>query len=242
MKVIADSITRPGGRKFNEDNTRYGVSGSCGCFLVADGLGGHRGGDLASKTACDSFYEAFDESPGATLEKLKNYLSVSASAMDALKEEIGFNSAAKTTLVALLVSSGFAVWAHIGDSRLYKFSEGRLVQQTKDHSIPQRLVDVGEITYDQIRRHEDRNRLLKAFDGSENCQFEYSNSRVAINAGDAFLLCTDGFWDYVNEVEMEDSLQEAADPKTWLELMEQILLARAEANHDNYTALAVMIK
>lgn len=241
MRVKVESITRPGGRRYNEDYTLYEVSKAYGCFLVADGLGGHRGGDIASKTACKSFIETFLHAPGVSVDKLKSYLAYSARIMDELQNKSGIQDTAKTTMVALLLGVGSASWAHIGDSRLYLFKSGSIAYQTKDHSLPQRLVDIGEIESDHIRSHEDRNRLLRVFDGSKNCQFEFVGQPVAIGSGDAFLLCTDGFWEYVLETEMENDLEAASDPANWLSLMEQRLLVRVKKNHDNYTALAVMI-
>jgi PPM family protein phosphatase len=241
MRVKAEKITRPGGRKYNEDYALYTTHNAYGCFLVADGLGGHQGGALAAKTACDSFVEAFKKEPGASVEWLKSYLNHSALALDDLQNRSVMQDTAKTTMVVLLLGAGSATWAHIGDSRLYYFHAGSIAHQTRDHSLPQRLVDIGEIKPDQIRRHEDRNRLLKVFDGSKNCQFESFGKSAAISKGDAFLLCTDGFWEYVLEPEMVEDLKTATDPADWLSRMEKRLLSRVKPNHDNYTALAVLI-
>ncbi len=241
MRVKAEKITRPGGRKYNEDYALFTAHNAYGCFLVADGLGGHHGGALAAKTACESFKEAFKKEPGVSAEQLKSYLNHSARALDDLQNKSVMQDTAKTTMVALLLGDGSASWAHVGDSRLYFFQEGSIVHQTRDHSLPQRLIDIGEIKPEQLRRHEDRNRLLRVFDGSKNCQFEPVRKPVAISSGNAFLLCTDGFWEYVLEPEMEVDLKTAVDPVDWLSRMESRLLPRVETNHDNYTALAVLI-
>jgi PPM family protein phosphatase len=241
MHVRAESISRSGGRKYNEDYTLCEISNSYGCFLVADGLGGHHGGDIASETACLSFIEAFKKEPDISVSKLETYLSFSARAMDELQEKRGMQDTVKTTMVILLLGVGLALWAHIGDSRLYLFKSGSIAYQTKDHSLPQRLVDIGEIEADQIRSHEDRNRLLRVFDGSNNCHFEIVKQPVAVGRADAFLLCTDGFWEYVLESDMENDLKEASNPEVWLSLMEKRLLDRVDKSHDNYSALAIMI-
>lgn len=241
MRVRIELITRPGGRRYNEDYALYTAHNAYGCFLVADGLGGHQGGALAAITACESFKEAFRKEPGVSTERLMSYLNHSARALDDLQSRSVFQDTAKTTMVVLLLGAGLASWSHIGDSRLYYFQAGSIAHQTRDHSLPQRLVDIGEIEPDQIRRHEDRNRLLKVFDGSKNCQFESVGKPAVISKGDAFLLCTDGFWEYVLEPEMEEDLKMATDPADWLLRMEKRLLSRVERNHDNYTALAVLI-
>jgi PPM family protein phosphatase len=236
------SITKPGGRKNNEDYVCYSQQGSYGCYLVADGLGGHRGGDLASKVACESIKEAFINKPGATIERLIEYLNFAGRAMEALQKKINLSNAAKTTLVILLTDPRQAVWAHVGDSRLYFFKDGCLAHQTKDHSIPQRLADIGEIRPADIRRHEDRNRLLKVFDGHATKNFSLHQNPTEINSGDAFLLCSDGFWEYVFEEEMEQDSQLKNVPSEWLFAMETRLLKRATGSYDNYTALALKIR
>jgi PPM family protein phosphatase len=241
MRIKAEKISRPGGRKYNEDYALCTAHDAYGCFLVADGLGGHHGGALAAKTACESFKEAFAKEPGVSAEQLKLYLNHSARALDDLQSSNVMQDSAKTTMVVLLLGVGLATWAHVGDSRLYFFQSGSIVHQTMDHSLPQRLIDIGEIKAEQLRRHEDRNRLLRVFDGSQNCQFDSVRKPVAISSGDAFLLCTDGFWEYVFEPEMEADLKTAVDPADWLSRMENRLLSRVETNHDNYTALAVLI-
>jgi PPM family protein phosphatase len=241
MRIKAEKISRPGGRNYNEDYALYTIYNAYSCFLVADGLGGHRGGALAAKTACESFEEAFRKEPGVSTERLKSYLNHSARALDDLQNRSMMHDTAKTTMVVLLLGAGFASWAHVGDSRLYYFQDGSIAHQTEDHSLPQRLVEIGEIKPDQLRRHEDRNRLLKVFDGTKNCQFESVRKPVVIGRGDAFLLCTDGFWEYVLEPEMEADLKKALSSADWLSRMENRLLSRVEAKHDNYTALAVLI-
>ncbi len=243
MRFKAALVSKAGGRKANEDFASFSEKKGYGCYLVADGLGGHRGGALASKRACESIIEAFHNSPGASVNHLVRYLEYAGKAMDDLQKELGLPDAAKTTLVVLLASrSGKVTWAHIGDSRLYYFRKNSLAFQTKDHSLPQRLVDVGEITPDQVRFHEDRNRLLSVFTDHDISRFTYLNKIISIKRGDAFLLCSDGFWDYINEDEMVNALKTTKKPELWLSRMEVKLLLRATGKYDNYTALAVLVR
>lgn len=242
MKLRTSVLTKPGGREKNEDYAAYSGRRGYYCFLVADGLGGHRGGELASRTACESVLEAFNKRPGGSVDHLHGYLKHAGRAMSALRSKTGLADSLKTTLVILLIDKKSATWAHIGDSRLYYFNSGRLAFQTKDHSLPQRLVDIGEIRFDQIRFHEDRNRLISVFEGEEVSRFTLLKAPIPINEGDAFLLCSDGFWDYVYEAEMESNLQRSRTPAGWISHLEDKLLERAEGNYDNYTALAVIAR
>lgn len=241
MKYKAALISNKGGRANNEDYAGYYQHKGLGCYVVADGLGGHYGGDLAAKAACVSVLDAFKKQPGITAEFLASYLESAGRALEALKNELEQDNAAKTTLVILLAGNNSATWAHVGDSRLYHLKAGRIAYQTRDHSIPQRLVEVGELRPDQIRFHDDRNRLLRVFDSADTSCFTLHDQNARVDKKDAFLLCSDGFWDYVYEAEMEKDYIKSASPRAWLSRMERRLLVRAEKKHDNYTALAVMV-
>jgi len=241
MIIKFDALSKPGGRKNNEDFTAAAVSNKCGCYLVADGLGGHRGGDIASRTACESIISAFQASPGSSVEHLSGYLQAAGLELEKKQQEYGFVDAIKTTLVILLIGRNGATWAHIGDSRLYYFKRCKLEFQTRDHSLTQKLVDLGEIAEEEMRNHEDRNQLFSVFDSADISCFSLLNKIVDIEKGDAFLLCSDGFWEYVLEVDMERLLFDHQQPERWLEEMEKILLQRVELGHDNYSALAVMV-
>jgi PPM family protein phosphatase len=238
MKLDVAILSKPGGRKYNEDYTGAAELGAFGCFVLADGLGGHRGGDIASKLTVESIMKSFKESPGASTDKLKSFVCEA----DILLRNSGpdqlMGGLPKTTLVVLLTGKNHACWAHIGDSRLYLFRDGNLLLQTKDHSVPQYLADSGSIKASDIRFHEDRNRLTAAFDGENLNRVSFSDDNFPLEASDCFLLCSDGFWEYVLEAEMEEDLKSAKTPALWLDLMEKRLSARVESGNDNYSALA----
>ncbi len=216
MEISAAYITKPGGRKHNEDYADYLIYDDSGCYVVADGLGGHRKGDLASQTACQSIISAFKQEPGSSADHMTEYLQKAGLALENARLKVGLRNGVKTTLVLLLTGKTSAIWAHLGDSRLYYFHNGKIAYQTKDHSLPQRLAEIGEISQNQIRCHEDRNRLLSVFDGPDISRFSTSEQPVSLNKGDAFLLCSDGFWDYVYEEEMETCYKQTSEPKSWL--------------------------
>jgi serine/threonine protein phosphatase PrpC len=144
----------------------------------------------------------------------------------------------KTTLVFLTIEDGRARWMHIGDSRLYHFRGGYLQSQTMDHSVSQMAVLMGEITPREIRFHEDRNRVLRAL-GGDNARPEISRTVMLTGGEDVFLLCTDGFWEYVYEEEMEQLLCASSTPQQWLDRMEALVRSRAGKDNDNFTAAAV---
>ena len=145
----------------------------------------------------------------------------------------------RTTLVLLIASAEAARWIHVGDSRLYWFRDGKIREQTRDHSVPQRLAEAGEIRMDEIRFHEDRSRLLRSLGAKQDPGAAAGAMPVPPEPGDTFLLASDGFWEWILEEEMETSLAASKHSKQWLERMEAQLRERATGEFDNYSAIAV---
>lgn len=228
-------LTNAGGREINED-TVLAIPSTLGLAVtVADGLGGHGGGSTASRAAAKAVSDSFGRGLCRTGEGI---ISAVYSANQAVLDCQTQTCAMKTTLVSLFVEEDQAVWAHVGDSRLYHFRDGKLEERTLDHSVPQLAVLMGMITEDQIRFHEDRNRVLKAL-GSDSFEPDISGPVSLTEGFHAFLLCTDGFWEYVLEQEMEETLADSPDPRQWLSKMEALLRGRAPGDQDNYTAAGV---
>ena len=213
------------------------MSQPCGglCVVVADGLGGHGGGADASAAAAELICSNWD---GAVRE---DYLSELVQA--AHRRVLGMQTtlcSMKTTVTLLAINGMKAAWAHVGDSRIYHFHDGRLVSQTRDHSASQIAVMLGNITEKEIRFHEDRNRVYRAL--GQDGDLKVDTHFEALKPGKhAFLLCTDGFWEYVVEQEMEKDLNASFSPGDWLEHMRSRLLARVPADNDNNTAAAVWV-
>lgn len=231
------SYTDIGGRSHNEDSCRFlAADADCLLAVVADGLGGHGGGERASSTAVESICTGWNGQAAAG--ELVRLIQTAHRSVLALQTSL---CAMKTTAVVLALAGDRAVWAHAGDSRLYHFRDGKRVFQTRDHSASQIAVMLGEITVDQIRFHEDRNKVLRAL-GQEGELKVDTREEILCPGRHAFLLCTDGFWEYVTEAEMEADLAAAADPADWLGQMRARLRARVPADNDNNTAAAVWLE
>lgn len=233
-------LTRAGGRKFNEDYCLFSEKGGFGCYVLADGLGGHRGGASASRVAASTINEAFNQKPGMDPANFRYYLEAARLAFLEKQKKEAPLAGMKTTLVVLISDNMQVRWGHVGDSRLYYFRSGSLYTQTRDHSVPRHLVDSGEIREEEIRFHEDRNRLTRAFDSGDIERFELSPEALKLTGSDAFLICTDGFWEHVLESEMQKDLSHSNNPESWLDKMEIRLQARVKEGHDNYSAIAIM--
>lgn len=240
MNTRVSLLSNAGGRKENEDYCGYHETDLYGCYILADGLGGHRNGAIASKTVGKAVINDFINDPGASQEILTRYLLNAKQEMSKVGSQINSAGGMKTTVVVVLTDFNYLYWVHVGDSRMYLFNSGKLFSRTKDHSIPQLLADTGEISEGEIRSHEDRNRLTAVFGSEGEDRFSYNDDPYKLLSGDVILLCSDGFWEYVLESEMENDLVGASSPEVWLGDMEKRLLERAISGHDNYSALAVM--
>lgn len=235
------TVSAPGGRMENEDFLDYRALKDAGCWALADGLGGHLGGEIASRLAVDAAIASFEADPSITGEALNAHVEkANRAVVDRQRIEPELTHM-RTTLVLLIASTEAAMWAHAGDSRLYWFRKGKVLEQTRDDSVPQRLADAGEITSDQIRFHEDRSRLLNSVGARDEIVRSNRAMPGAPEAGDAFLLASDGFWESVTEPEMENDFSVTASSEEWIRKMESRVKERASADHDNYSAIAVRV-
>ena len=239
-------MSEPGGRTYNEDACGYWSSERQFCCILADGAGGHGGGDIASRLAVQSLLGEFAQSPSASGSELSRLMRQTNQAVLDGRIAGTVQQDMHTTVVCLVIDflDGRADWVHSGDSRLYWFRDARLIERTRDHSYVETLVDAGLIREDETRTHPKRSVLLSAL-GKEDDDLELSaslSSRV-VGAGDAFLLCSDGVWEYVTDAVMEQLLTQAGTAQEWLGAIEQTIRAATAAlpTHDNYTALAVWL-
>lgn len=225
-----------GGRRRNEDSLLIRTGGADrACAVVADGLGGHGEGDKASQAAVRVIGDSWADSVSPA--------GLTALIQQAHRQIHSLQTGAcrmKSTVAALLLERERMVWANVGDTRLYHFVNGSLVFQTKDHSASQIAVALGQIRPEQIRFHEDRSRLYRAL-GMEGDVTVDAGEKCLERGEHAFLLCSDGFWEYVYENEMEKTLQSTDGPQAWLDAMRVLLRGRTPADNDNNTAAAVWL-
>jgi len=230
------SLTEKGSRDINEDSISLAGGAGAGFFVLADGLGGHGYGDVASGIVVACAMESFAKKPGdldSCFLEGQNQLTIK-------QQEINARNEMKTTMVCLCISDGKAKWGHIGDSRLYHFKAGKCSERTIDHSVTQMLVAMGEIREKAIRGHADRNRLLRVMGTDWDAPKYELSEEIELTGQDVFLLCSDGFWEWITESAMEKTLKKSASPGLWLDLMEKTILKNGSGkNMDNYSAIAV---
>ncbi len=237
-------LTKPGGRAVNEDSVATAKNAGEHLFVLADGLGGHGLGEVASAAAAAAAVRVFQEGKAAPGELLPQCIAHAQNALVEEQRRTGRTNDIKTTITLLhIADGGSARWAHVGDSRVYQFIKDKVQQHTLDHSVPQMLVMQGEIRESDIRFHEDRNRLIRVLGMEwESPKFDLSPEAQA-TPGTSFLLCSDGFWELIDEKEMQKTLKAADGAAGWLAAMESIVLRGGQGrNMDNYSAIAVLVR
>ena len=241
MKIDYSTFTSPGERKYNEDSLAVAKKGKAYCFILCDGLGGHDKGDLASKLVVRTISQKFKASENIDVF-CKDVFETAQAELLKTQQSLGNNVKMKTTAVLLAIEGNKCIVMHIGDSRLYRFRDGRIISRTLDHSVPQMLVMAGEIEENEIRSHPDRNKLLKAIGDNPN-SFKYERAEFDVRDGDAFLLCSDGFWEPITEFDMVSFLKISNNAKSWLGDMKRLAEKNGKGTSmDNFSAVAVMVK
>ena len=194
-------------REGNEDSAYAGPR----LLAVADGMGGHAAGEVASALTIASMAELDSDPPSGDM--LNALASAVAAANARLQQKILANPAVEgmgTTLTALLWSDGHAAVCHIGDSRGYLLRDGELYQITHDHTLVQTLVDEGRISADDVSTHPQRSLLLRALDGRSVAEPDLSVHQGQL--GDRYLLCSDGLSGVVSDETLRDTLATIEDP------------------------------
>ena len=235
--MICAYKTETGRRLSNQDYFYVPGEGAKPVFIVADGMGGHRAGNVASLLAVEAISEYIESS--ASGERIQRLMQQSISAANKKIFETGADDECcmgmGTTVVMTYAFPEKFFYAHVGDSRLYYFNGAKLVKLTKDHSFVEELVDSGMISPAQAVRHPQRNILTRAVGTSK-----YVKADTAVRSwkqGDILLLCSDGLYGSISRSAMEKLLLENADLNTACEKLVQ--LAYENGSKDNITAMLI---
>ena len=224
MRVSSASATDTGLRRStNEDSVS--VREDLGLFVVADGMGGHAAGEVASRVAVEgivAFVEATQTmSPDQTWPiPFDPELSMNGNRLRAgfrmgnwrLAEQIASSSELRgmaTTAVAMLIDGGTGTLAHVGDSRAYRLRDGQLERLTRDHSWVEAQIRIGALSETAARRHPWRNIVTRALSGSEDPKVDIQE--VSLKPGDRLLLCTDGIVAVLSDCQISEVLRQETD-------------------------------
>ena len=230
-------------RKANEDSigslTKDKTNGYGEVFVVCDGMGGHVGGAIASKTAVDCILQYFEGSPSSNpiiaLEKSISFanMQIYAKAMhDVSLKGMG------TTCTVLLNKGDNIYIAHVGDSRIYLNTDNKLYRLTKDHSFVQSLVDAGQLEVSEMEKHPRKNELTRALGISQDVDVEIAENPISSKNGDTFLMCSDGLCGLVNDATLANTMRTTADGQTVNDLIE---LAENAGGNDNISVTIINV-
>jgi serine/threonine protein phosphatase PrpC len=190
-------------------------SGDTHLVVVADGMGGHRNGALAARTVIETARRRFNAGPTSDPRSFLQQLCLESHQGISV---LGRNEPRSpgSTCVVLYLNGQEAYWAHVGDSRLYHFRDGQLLNRTQDHSVAQLMVSQGRLKETEAARSALQNQLYMRLGGNQPPEPDFGASEV--EAADIFMLCSDGFWAHVEPQEVIASLEgfsideEAAGP------------------------------
>lgn len=236
-------LSKVGGRERNEDACGYwaAVESSMACYVLADGAGGHGGGDVAARISVQTVLDLYASEPQASPISVLRLLGEANHSIMLRQDSDQRLADMRSTIVVLEIDSQrqIAYWGHVGDSRLYCFRQGRIERRTKDHSLLQDMLDAGLVRGDGWLPGADRNVLTGSL-GGEDCFIPTASEQpYKIEDRSAFLMCSDGFWSALSDSDMEASLQKASSPESWLNAMEQVFVDRIRPGSDNYSAIAI---
>jgi PPM family protein phosphatase len=222
-------------RQRNEDYLSVNETPQGLLLIVCDGMGGHVGGERASRLAVQQFVEAFQSGEGdpralfANAVERANHEVFRESAMHAELAGMG------TTLVAALVHEGRALVVNVGDSRAYRWHAGRLERVTSDHSVVEELVAAGRITEEQARVHPQRNLITRALGTAARVEPDFFN--VDIGDGDALLLASDGLHGMISDATISQILRSQSGPDA---ACDALVAAALEAGGDDNVTVALV--
>jgi protein phosphatase len=243
VEVEVGSASRVGGREHNEDAVLakpIGDTGNAWLLAVADGMGGHEGGEVASRIAVESLGAHFSGAVPAdvALELTRAYRA----ANDRIWAEGGTASAAHmgTTLVAAIVNGAYLTIANVGDSRAYLIRGNQVLQVTQDHSLVAEQVERGELVAGSERQSPQRNVLTAAVGTTERLDRKLPDIyELTLLPEDRLLLCSDGFYDVIDQREYAAQLA-GENPETLS--MSLTSLAEQRGTTDNVSAVVLVAR
>lgn len=235
MNISVSYYTARGSRDINQDAVSLLESDGNTLAIVADGLGGHESGEVASRQAVVTINREL-QSTSLGEDALVDAICQANVDINALQSP---GCKMRTTIAALWLSDTLAIVANVGDTRIYQFRNGKILYQSIDHSVAQMAVLVGELRPEDIRQSADKNKLIRVL-GDEKAP-KVDAQVLPVQEGDRFLLCSDGFWGAVTEPEMLDAARKEPTAQSWLERMRNKIDALADKQQDNHTAIALVI-
>ena len=239
MKFSVFQVSRKGGREKNEDRMGYCYTRGSGIFLLADGMGGHPEGEVAAQLALQAMSALYQKAAKPDIRDVAGFLNDAVMAAHrqilAYAFEKGMVDTPRTTIVAALMQDGSASWVHCGDSRLYLVRDGELRARTRDHSYMEQhqAAPVGT----QYAERFNRNILFTCLGSPTKPIFDITGP-VPLQQGDKILLCSDGLWGSLADIDIVYHLGTKPVAQAVPDLVEKAL-QKAGSGSDNVTVIAL---
>lgn len=246
MALAVAQTSNIGGRLTNQDALGMAMQDSLACYVVSDGAGGHLGGEIASGIVVQAVIDSFMRDLSFGSRALQSYIEAAIAKVAEGKAAERAHADMSATVAAVLIDlkNRYALWAHLGDTRVYLFRGCKVLSVTKDHTVVQQLIDAGYCKPEETRTNPQRSTLFSAIGAEGETQPAVSDDTFVVEDGDALLICSDGFWEWIAEGEMEQALTDAADVDAWLARMIRLAEANSatsEKPRDNFTAFALWL-
>jgi PPM family protein phosphatase len=228
-------------RKGNEDTLHADANAHRGIFIVADGMGGHAAGEIASEMAVQTVSRDLSdlndlETEGAPEQVAEALRDANRAVFERTRRELE-KTGMGTTVSALLLSDTHYIIGHVGDSRIYLVREGEMTQLTRDHSLVQEQVDAGLLTPEQARRHPQSNVITRCVGMADDIEPDVMEGEARM--GDCFLLASDGLTGMIEDRRIHQLLTSRAAPARIVDAL--ISEANNNGGNDNITAIVVRV-
>jgi len=208
--------------------------------IVADGMGGHQGGEVASRMAVERIMESQGDGRQnkLTAKALRHRIETVNTAIYKQAQSPEALHGMGTTLVVLAIEQGMAYYAYVGDSRLYRVRAGECRQLSEDHTVVAEMLKAGLITAEEAAHHPDRNVITRAIGTYPNVVADSPEQPLVIETGDSFLLCSDGLYELVDNAEISQILTDNTAQQACQSLIQ---LANSRGGHDNISAMVIKV-
>ncbi len=242
MKFTIYQNSRQGPRQYNQDRLAYSYSKDALLLVLADGMGGHRNGEIAAQLAVKTLTDAFQRLAVPSLSSPAKFLIEHVQQVHDMIENVtqaeDLIESPRTTIVAAIIQRGYLYCAHVGDSRLYHFRGGHLLFRTEDHSVVQSLYKKGMITKEEMATHPYKNKIYNCLGGETPPQIDLADRHELIE-GDTVLLCTDGVWGVISDQQIKEIIQRNSNvTEATIDLMDSAEFASDERG-DNMSAIGL---
>jgi protein phosphatase len=230
-------LSAVGDRKLNEDCMGHRVCSDYAVFVVADGLGGHHGGEKASQFFCRALLTLAAEHQQQLQQRgapaIKAWMYAAVAKMREAFADDPVIKVAHTTCAFVYLDRTRLLAVHCGDSRIYRLTASEVLWRSRDHSVTQKFLDQGLIGEREMGAHSEQNRLTHTINALKKPVFDIQVF-PALQSGETFMLCTDGFWENLKEQDLL-LLSQPESGKAELKKVAQTMVLRAKGKADNVT-------